>query len=137
MATDVYAGAFSDLDHVEQRLRLVKQERDQYAHLFRQHLEVLKDHDRRGILMKNAMYDLLHAWRPAEVVRAALEPAQGVLPVVVQLAGMRGSLKRRLLWTAASLVAPALLKRMDMSKVLGTVMALFRPHEHGNGEARS
>jgi hypothetical protein len=66
-------------------------------------------------------------------VRTALEPARGLVPLLVQFASIRGGFRRRLLFTALSVAAPSLLKRVDFAKVVGTVMALFRPHHEGNG----
>jgi hypothetical protein len=125
---------FKHMDAVEQRLRLLQQQRDQHASHLRLHLDVLKDHDLRGRLMKEAVRDMWQAWKPAELVRTALEPAAGIVPLLVQFATIRGGFKRRLLLTALSVAAPALLKRMDLAKVMGTVMSLFRARHEANGK---
>jgi hypothetical protein len=126
---------FQRIDAVEQRLRLLQQQRDQHASRLRQHVEVLKDHELRGRLMKDAVHDMLHAWKPGEVVRTALEPAAGLVPLLMQFVSFRGGFKRKLLLTGLSLAAPALLKRVDVAKVIGAVASFFRKHHESNGHA--
>ena len=122
MATDL---PFRDLEMVEQQLRLAHQRRDMHASQLRAHVDLLKDREHRGLMMKDAVHDLLHSWRPAEVVGAALEPAKGLLPLLIQMATMRGSLKRRVFWTALSVLTPTLLKQVDFGKVFHMVSGLF------------
>ena len=130
MATDT---AFTRLDVVEQHLRLLQQQREQYALRLRQHMEALKDREHRGAMMKEAASDLLHAWKPAVAISKALQPGKGVLPLLVQFVGMRGSLKRRILFTALSMAAPALIKHVDLKKVMNMVSGVFRPRHGTNG----
>lgn len=127
--------AFSGMDAVEQRLRVLDQQRTLYAYRVQQHVAALKDREHRAALLKGAVKDLVHAWRPMEAVKAALSPGNGALPLLVQFATTRGGFKRRLFWTALSAIAPTLLKSVDMKKAMGVVSGLFRPRHEQNGHA--
>ncbi|HMC97468.1 MAG TPA: hypothetical protein VKG92_07445 [Flavobacteriales bacterium] len=127
---------FSGMDAVEQRLRLLDQERNLHAYRVKQHVAAIKDREHRAALLKDAVSSLLHAWRPAEVVKNALKSGSGAaVPLLFQFATTRGSIKRRLFWTALSAIAPALLKNVDVKKVVGVVAGLFRSRQGHNGHA--
>jgi hypothetical protein len=130
MATEA---TYTNIDSVEQQLRLLKQRRDLHASRLRDHFEALKDHQHRGMLLKDAAHDLFRAMKPAEMVGAALEPAKGLAPTLVQFLSTKGSFKRKLFFTALSMAAPALLKRVDLGKVIGTVSRLFGSKASHNG----
>ncbi len=117
---------FPDLDAVEQELRLSRQRRDRHGYMIQRHFDALQDREHRGLLMKDAMHDLLRSWKPAEVVGAALGPSKGLFPLLFQMVTTRGGLKRRMLMAALSVAAPALLQRLDLAKVVHGVATLFR-----------
>ncbi len=131
----VISRPYSSLDAVERELLMIRQRRDAHGEHLERHLEALKDRTHRGKLIKNAVHDVLHSWKPAEVVKAAVTPAKGLLPVLFQMLTMRGSLKRRLFMTALSMAAPALIKRIDFGKVMHVVNGLLhkRPSPDHNG----
>lgn len=117
---------YKDLHAVEQQLLMAQQRRDLHALQLQRHLEALKDRGHRGLLMKDAVHDLLHSFKPAEAISAALRPASGLAPLLMQLLTVGGSLKRRVLMTALSLAAPALLKRIDLGRLIHVVGGLLR-----------
>jgi hypothetical protein len=129
----VISRPYASLDAVERELLLIRQRRDAHGTSLERHVEALKDHTHRGKLMKDAVHDLMHSWKPAEMVKAAVQPAKGLLPVLIQLLTMRGSFKRRLFMTALSMAAPALIKRIDFGTIMHVVNGLL--HKKGSAEA--
>lgn len=79
---------------------------------FENHLRALGDKDVRSTLLKGAMKDAIHDFKPARAMAELMTGGGIASQVVMGMLTHRGGLMRRLLTSVAAIVAPNLLAKL-------------------------
>ena len=115
MASDQPFTNYAELEKHALKLRL----RSETAALrFGNHCHALADKEVRAVLMKDAMNDAIHGFKPLHAAAEVVTRGGIGSQLAMGLLTRKGGVKRRLLSSAAALVLPNLLAKVPWSDLL-------------------
>lgn len=131
---------FSTIEQLAQERARLHHVRSAHGDRLERHWSALKDHKVRGVLMRDAVSDVLRSWRPAGMIAGLM--GNGTLASAVGAAAFRrGGLGKRIFSFATTLLVPVLLKQAgsvsldSIIKQVSGVVDRFRERKaEGKGE---
>ncbi|MBK6775984.1 MAG: hypothetical protein IPG74_09145 [Flavobacteriales bacterium] len=101
---------FTSLSEVAAERARLNELRKVHAQRLERHWEAMKDHEVRGLLLRDAVGDMVRSWKPASMIAGLM--GGGSLTSAVGAAVFRGGgLTKRMLSFAVRLLVPYLLKQ--------------------------
>ncbi len=138
---------FKDIDSFRAEKRALRVERDQYADALASRWESLQDPVQRGILLRDAVGDVLHSWKPYKRVHDLLHgriSGDMVASIGMTVAGFQRSWTKRLLYSGLSMLLGKVMGRNGieegestlsaLAKGVGAIVSKFRQREHRHTE---
>ncbi len=124
--------SYKEVETHEVKLRVL---RDTHALRFEEHWRALADKDVRSSLIKGAVHDAVHDFKPLQKVTELLSSGGIASQLLVGMVTRRGGIMRRLLTTVAMMAAPGLLAKFPWAKTLEMVRGKDGQHvdEEMNG----
>ena len=101
---------FQSLDQLTGEKARLDAVRKHHGARLERHWSALKDHDVRGLLLRDAASDVLRSWKPTRLL-AGLFGGGSLTSALGSAVFRRGGLSKRIFFFAASLIVPWLLQR--------------------------